>query len=292
MTARFVEVGPEDGGGGFDLLLGDRVILRHRVDAPAFRIAKGNPTVTMVRGNFRMEDAPSESYQPRKAVVSRDEGGGTRVDFTELGLFKPELTLVVSEDGFLVLINRGSYWQAAMPLPKGDADQIRALGLPAFRQRITRIAPHLEEAAARLASWDEVKLLTVQVNHMPKWWRPGFLCIGDAAHAMSPVGGVGINLAVQDAVAAARILGPLLGKGAVPDEAIATVQARRHWPARMVQRAQVAAHRLVIVPAITARGPMKPPLLLNLFNWLPILRQIPARAIGLGLRPEHWPAGK
>jgi 2-polyprenyl-6-methoxyphenol hydroxylase-like FAD-dependent oxidoreductase len=198
----------------------------------------------------------------------------------------------VSEDGFLVLINRGSYWQAAMPLPKGDADQIRALGLPAFRQRITRIALHLGEAAARLASWDEVKLLTVQVNHMPKWWRPGFLCIGDAAHAMSPVGGVGINLAVQDAVAAARILGPLLGKGAVPDEAIATVQARRHWPARMVQRAQVAAHRLVIVPAITARGPMKPPLLLNLFNWLPILRQIPARAIGLGLRPEHWPAGK
>ena len=198
----------------------------------------------------------------------------------------------ISEDGFLVLINRGDYWQAAMPLPKGDADKIRAQGLPAFRGRITRIAPHLKAAATRLTDWDQVKLLTVQVNHMPKWWRAGFLCIGDAAHAMSPVGGVGINLAVQDAVAAGRMLGPLIGKGPVPDEALASVQKRRYWPARMVQRAQVFAHRFVLVPAITAKGPLKPPFLLNFFNWLPILRQLPARAIGLGLRPEHWPGGK
>lgn len=198
----------------------------------------------------------------------------------------------ITEDGFLVLINRGDYWQAAMPLPKGDADRIRAQGLPAFRERISRIAPHLTEAAAGLTDWDQVKLLTVQVNHMPKWWRPGFLCIGDAAHAMSPVGGVGINLAVQDAVAAGRILGPLSGKGPVPDEALAEIQKRRHWPARMIQRAQVFAHRFVLVPAITARAPLKPPFLLSFFNWLPVLRQIPARAIGLGLRPEHWPPGK
>lgn len=198
----------------------------------------------------------------------------------------------ITEDGFLVLINRGDYWQAAMPLPKGDADRIRAQGLPAFRGRISRIAPHLTKAAAGLTDWEQVKLLTVQVNHMPKWWRPGFLCIGDAAHAMSPVGGVGINLAVQDAVAAGRILGPLIGKWPVPDAALVEIQERRYWPARMVQRAQVFAHRFVLVPAITARAPLKPPFLLNFFNWLPVLRQIPARAIGLGLRPEHWPPGK
>jgi 2-polyprenyl-6-methoxyphenol hydroxylase-like FAD-dependent oxidoreductase len=198
----------------------------------------------------------------------------------------------VTEDGFLVLINRGDYWQCAMPLPKGDADKIRAQGLPAFRGRIARIAPHLSEAAEKLIDWDQVKLLTVQVNHMPKWWRPGFLCIGDAAHAMSPVGGVGINLAVQDAVAAARKLGPLIGKGPVPDEALAGVQRRRYWPARMIQRGQVLAHRFVLVPAITAKDTLKPPFLLNFFEWFPVLRRIPARLIGLGLRPEHWPAGK
>ncbi|MEQ9506893.1 MAG: FAD-dependent oxidoreductase [Hyphomonas sp.] len=198
----------------------------------------------------------------------------------------------ISEDGMLVLINRGDYWQGALPLPKGSADTIRAQGLRAFQDRIRRIAPFLEDAPDALTSWDQVKLLTVQVNHMPTWWRPGFLCIGDAAHAMSPVGGVGINLAVQDAVAAARILGPLIGKGPVPDGALAAVQKRRHWPARMVQRAQVLAHRIVLVPAITAKGPPKVPALMRLFQWLPWLRRLPARAIGLGLRPEHWPPEK
>lgn len=194
----------------------------------------------------------------------------------------------VSADGFLVLINRGDYWQCALPLPKGDADNIRAQGLPAFRDRIRRIAPFLGSAPDALTDWDQVKLLTVQVNHMPKWWRPGFLCIGDAAHAMSPVGGVGINLAVQDAVAAARILGAHLNAGQVPDDALAKIQKRRYWPARMVQRAQVAAHRFVLVPAITAKGPLKVPFGLRFFQWFPLLRRLPSRAIGLGLRPEHW----
>ena len=194
----------------------------------------------------------------------------------------------VSENGFLVLINRGDYWQCALPLPKGDADTIRAQGLPAFRDRIRRIAPFLGDAIGALTDWDQVKLLTVQVNHMPKWWRPGFLCIGDAAHAMSPVGGVGINLAVQDAVAAGRILGAHLKTSHLPNEALADVQKRRDWPARMVQRAQVAAHKLVIVPALTAKGPLKMHFVLRLFQWFPLLRRLPARAIGLGLRPEHW----
>ncbi len=198
----------------------------------------------------------------------------------------------ISEDGFLVLINRGTYWQAALPLPKGSADAIRALGLPAFRERLRRMAPFLVDAPDALTDWDQVKLLTVQVNHLSKWWKPGFLCIGDAAHAMSPVGGVGINLAFQDAVAAARILGPHLGEAPVPDEALAAVQKRRHWPARMVQRGQVAAHKRVLIPALTPDGPPKLPGFLRLFETFPWLRQIPARAIGLGLRPEHWPAGK
>jgi 2-polyprenyl-6-methoxyphenol hydroxylase-like FAD-dependent oxidoreductase len=194
----------------------------------------------------------------------------------------------VTEHGFLVMINRGDYWQCAFPLPKGSADPLRAQGVPAFRDRLLRVAPFLGAAVDALTDWDQVKLLTVQVNHMPKWWRPGFLCIGDAAHAMSPIGGVGINLAFQDAVAAGRILGPLIGKGLVPDEALAAIQKRRHWPARMTQRAQVAAHRFVLVPAITATGPLKVPLPLRLFRWFPWLRRLPARAVGLGLRPEHW----
>lgn len=194
----------------------------------------------------------------------------------------------IGEGGMLVLINRGDYWQAALPVPKGSADTIRAQGLPAFRARLAHIAPVIAEAAEALTDWDQIKLLTVQVDHMPKWWRPGFLCIGDAAHAMSPVGGVGINLAVQDAVAAARILAPHFKAGYVPDQPLADIQQRRHWPARMTQRAQVFAHRFVLVPAITAKGPPKVPFPLRLFQWIPLLRRLSARAVGLGLRPEHW----
>lgn len=193
-------------------------------------------------------------------------------------------------DGFLVLINRGDYWQCALPFPKGGADAIRAEGLDAFRERIGRLAPHLVPVTGEIKSRDDVKLLTVQVNRLTTWWRTGLLCIGDAAHAMSPVGGVGINLAVQDAVAAARMLAPDLRNGRAPDAMLAAVQKRRDWPARMTQKAQIAAHDRVLVPVISDGAPPKAPLILKLIDRVPVLQGLAARAVGMGLRPEHWPA--
>ncbi len=194
----------------------------------------------------------------------------------------------VSSRGLLIQINRGDYWQCALPFPKGGAETIRAEGLPDFRQRISDISPTLEEAASAIQSWDQVKLLTVQVNRLQKWWREGLLCIGDAAHAMSPVGGVGINLAVQDAVAAARILGPAILDGDLSNSHLAAVQKRRFWPAKMTQKAQIAAHNRVLIPALNSTSQVKVPLAIKALNKFGFLRGLPARAIGLGLRPEHW----
>lgn len=194
----------------------------------------------------------------------------------------------VGPGGFLVQINRGDYWQCALPFSKGAADIIRAEGLEAFRQRIAAIAPELAEATQALTSWDQVKLLSVQMNRLTTWWREGLLCIGDAAHAMSPVGGVGINLAIQDAVAAARLLSPSLAAGTTKPNHLAQVQKRRAWPANITQNAQALAHKFVLVPAITTKTPPKPPLALKLLNRVPALRGLPARAVGIGVRPEHW----
>ena len=194
----------------------------------------------------------------------------------------------VGADGFLVLINRGDYWQCALPFPKGSADTIRAEGLDAFRARIGRLAPRLASVAGELKSWDDVKLLTVEVNRLKKWWRTGLLCIGDAAHAMSPVGGIGINLAVQDAAAAARILAPSLRRDEAPDDVLAAVQKRRNWPTQMTQRAQILAQNRVLVPALTGGVAPKAPFFLKVLNAIPPLRGLTARAVGIGLRPEHW----
>lgn len=196
----------------------------------------------------------------------------------------------VGTGGFLVQLDRGDYWQCALPFQKGDADIIRAQGIAAFRQRVSAIAPTLSASVATLTSWEQVKLLTVQVNRLRTWWRDGFLCIGDAAHAMSPVGGVGINLAVQDAVATARLLGPPLLARAIGSQHLAKVQKRRAWPASMTQNAQVIAHRFVLLPALDAKSSPQAPLLIKLLDNAALLRGITAKALGLGLRPEHWKA--
>lgn len=201
----------------------------------------------------------------------------------------PEDSLArVDAGGFMVMINRGDYWQCAFLIGKGGAEALRVEGLDAFRARIAGLAPVLAPRVGEIKSWDDVKLLTVKVDRLIKWWRDGFLCIGDASHAMSPVGGVGINLAIQDAVAAARMLGPKLKDGTVTGADLAAVQKRRDWPARMTQRAQVFVHRNVLEPTLAAKGPLKPPLPLRLVNRVPILRGLPARAVGIGLRPEHY----
>jgi 2-polyprenyl-6-methoxyphenol hydroxylase-like FAD-dependent oxidoreductase len=188
-----------------------------------------------------------------------------------------------------VMLDRGDYWQCAFVIAKGGIDEIRKRGLDAFREGVVEIAPFLRDRIGELKDWDQVKLLTVVVDRLRQWYRPGLLCIGDAAHAMSPVGGVGINLAIQDAVAAANRLAALLrdGAGPVPDEVLARVQRRREWPTRMTQRMQVFIQDRVLSRVLGSRQALRPPWFLRLLGWFPILRRIPAHVIGIGFRPEH-----
>jgi 2-polyprenyl-6-methoxyphenol hydroxylase-like FAD-dependent oxidoreductase len=186
-----------------------------------------------------------------------------------------------------VMLNRGDYWQCAFVIPKGANLKVREEGLAAFQQSVGALLPFDPARAAAITSLDDVKLLSVQVDRLKTWWRPGFLCIGDAAHAMSPVGGVGVNLAVQDAVAAANLLTPPLRAGTMTNKDLEAVQARREWPTDMTQRLQLLMQDAIIAPALKARGPLKPPLFLRAIRWVPFLSQLPARLIGLGVRPEH-----
>ncbi len=187
----------------------------------------------------------------------------------------------------LVMIDRGEYWQCAYLIPKGSLDQLRQEGLPAFRTKLAGIAPFLADRVEELQSWDDIKLLTVAVDRLKQWFKPGLLCIGDAAHAMSPAGGVGINLAIQDAVATANILGPLLKHGSVDLEQLALVQKRREWPTRMTQRLQVLLQNRLITPVLNSKGPVSPPWLIRWLAQRPLFRRIHARLVGIGFRPEH-----
>jgi 2-polyprenyl-6-methoxyphenol hydroxylase-like FAD-dependent oxidoreductase len=188
----------------------------------------------------------------------------------------------------LVMLDRSDYWQCAYVIAKGGLEAIQERGLPAFRQDLEIVAPFLHGRTAELKDWNDIKLLSVAVDRLRHWSRSGLLCIGDSAHAMSPIGGVGINLAIQDAVAAANILAAPLSTGTLPDAHLHKVQARRDFPTRMTQRVQIFAHKRFIGPALATKAPLKRfPLPLALLKYFPILRRIPARVIGLGFRPEH-----
>jgi len=187
----------------------------------------------------------------------------------------------------LALINREEYWQVAYVIAKGTADQLRRKDIAFLREDIVRLAPFLREQVHELRSWDEVKLLTVAVDRLREWSRPGLLCIGDAAHAMSPVGGVGINLAIQDAVATANLLGAKLLREALTAEDLDSVRRRRMFPTRATQRVQVIAQNRVVKRILTSTKPMKLPWPLKLTKRFPVLRRIPARVIGIGFRPER-----
>lgn len=187
----------------------------------------------------------------------------------------------------LIQIDRGDYWQCAFIIKKGSFDAVREKGLDALRAEIARLAPHLSDRVGELLTWDDVKLLTVAVDRLKRWWKPGLLCIGDAAHAMSPVGGVGINLAIQDAVATANLLYRPLKDGPIGPADLDRIQHRRERPTRLTQLIQLSAQNRVIAPLLAATGKVSPPLPLRLLQWFPYLRRIPARAIGLGFRPEH-----
>jgi 2-polyprenyl-6-methoxyphenol hydroxylase-like FAD-dependent oxidoreductase len=187
----------------------------------------------------------------------------------------------------LVMFDRGDYWQCAFVIPKGGFDDIKRRGLEAFRADIGSIVPSMRDRAGELRDWSDIKLLTVLVDRLRRWHRRGLLCIGDAAHAMSPIGGVGINLAIQDAVAAANILADPLARGSCADADLARVQKRRELPTRVVQWVQVTAQERVIWPALSGQGPQQLPFALKLLRRVPILRRIPARLVGIGIRPEH-----
>ena len=193
----------------------------------------------------------------------------------------------VEGNRMFIMLDRGEYWQCAFLIPKGSADALMKTDIGGFRGTIFELSPWLGDRVNELKGWCDVKLLTVAVDRLPHWHRPGLLCIGDSAHAMSPIGGVGINLALQDAVAAANILAEPLRGGTLTDDHLARVQARREWPTRVTQSIQLAIQNRVVRRVLAGAAPSKPPFLLKLLDWAPPLRRIPARLVGIGVRPEH-----
>jgi 2-polyprenyl-6-methoxyphenol hydroxylase-like FAD-dependent oxidoreductase len=187
----------------------------------------------------------------------------------------------------MIMLNRRDYWQCAYVIAKGGIEAVKREGLAAFRQNVLAMSPFLDDRISELDDWDKIKLLTVAVDRLKTWHRPGLLCIGDAAHAMSPVGGVGVNLAVQDAVATANILAQALKERRVTAELLAAVETRRSLPMRVIQRLQVFVHNRVLTRVLASRGRIAPPWPVKLLNRFPLLRRLPAYIIGIGVRPEH-----
>ncbi|MDB5698741.1 MAG: FAD-dependent oxidoreductase [Alphaproteobacteria bacterium] len=200
---------------------------------------------------------------------------------------KNETTGIFTRGRIIALIDRGDYWQCAYVFPKGQAEAVRARGLDSFRRDVAQRAPMLAVEVDAVASWDEVKLLTVGLDRLERWHEPGLLVIGDAAHAMSPIGGVGINVAIQDAVAAANLLAGPMANGEMVDRLLHKVRARRMLQVRAIQAFQNAAQKRIITPLLAGAGPVKTPLALRLLARFPLLRRIPAAFLGFGIRPEH-----
>jgi 2-polyprenyl-6-methoxyphenol hydroxylase-like FAD-dependent oxidoreductase len=245
-----------------------------RINADLVVGTDGRHSVIRERAGLEVEDfgAPIDVLWFR---ISRRDSDGQGA----LGRFLP--------GKIMVTINRQDYWQCAYVIPKGAAEATRARGIDAFRADITEAAPFLKDRVQEIKNWDEVKLLMVQVNCLKQWWRTGLICIGDAAHAMSPVGGVGINLAVQDAVAAANILAKPLRERNVSDSDLQAIQNRRTFPVRMTQRMQIMMQNRVIFRVLNTKGAFKAPLIFRLIRRFTFLRRITGTIIGMGFRPEH-----
>jgi 2-polyprenyl-6-methoxyphenol hydroxylase-like FAD-dependent oxidoreductase len=200
----------------------------------------------------------------------------------------PQQSLGFFQQGkLLVLLDRGEYWQSGFVIPKGRFDDIKVRGLQQLQNEIVNFAGFLRDRVADLDDWSKIRLLTVQINRLRDWCRDGLLCIGDSAHAMSPAGGVGINLAIQDAVATANLLAEKLRTGPVSVGDLRKVQARREWPTRLIQAMQVYIHRRIVTGQTSNRKDSLP-FVFRLLKWFPVLRQLPARFIGIGPRPEHF----
>jgi len=222
----------------------------------------------------------------------RVEEIGAPMDVLWFGLSRkpgdPESTMGRFDVGrIFIMLNRGDYWQCGFVIPKGSVEQVHEKGLPAFRESVVKLAPFVADRVGELQDWNAIKLLTVKVDRLTQWYRQGLLCIGDAAHAMSPVGGVGINLAIQDAVAAANLLSEPLREGRLTTEDLRRVQQRRMLPTRLTQRMQLFMQNRVIRRVLSSTEALTPPLAIKLLARFPFLRRIPARLIGIGVRPEH-----
>lgn len=189
----------------------------------------------------------------------------------------------INQGQFMVLIDRHDYFQCGYLIPKGQFDSIKQRGLTSLQDSILRMAPFVGKSVRTLASWDQISLLTVKIDRLLRWYQPGLLCIGDAAHAMSPAGGVGINLAIQDAVAAARYLADPLQQGTADASVFRRIQRRRLFPVRLIQAAQVFIHKRII----NGQNASVPAGFVWLLRHVPALRRFIGRMIGLGPRPEH-----
>jgi 2-polyprenyl-6-methoxyphenol hydroxylase-like FAD-dependent oxidoreductase len=236
-------------------------------------------------------DGRRSAIHTRAGLVQREFG--VPIDVLWMRISKkqgdPKQTLGFFQHGTLVvLLDRDDYWQCGFVIPKGAFDEIKARGLTQFQNDLGSFADFLRDRVAELDDWSKIKLLTVQLNRLRDWCCEGLLCIGDSAHAMSPAGGVGINLAIQDAVATANLLAEKLRHGPVDVDDLRQVQARREWPTRLIQGMQIFIHRRVVTGRMSGEKQSSLPFVLRLLKWFPILRQIPARFIGMGPRPEHF----
>ena len=265
-----------------DLLIEDNRVTGVRAKTPRGELdfhadlvigADGRHSITQARSGLEQEDVgvPIDALWMRISKKQDD----------------PEQSFGFFQHGkLLVLIDRGDYWQAGFVIPKGGFEEIKARGLSEFQAQIVSFAGFLRDRVGELDEWSKIKLLTVQINRLREWCREGLLCIGDSAHAMSPAGGVGINLAIQDAVATANLLAESLRNGPVSVDALRKVQARREWPTRLIQGMQVFIHNHVVTGRTSHRKESLP-FVVRLLKWFPVLRQLPARFVGIGPRPEH-----
>jgi 2-polyprenyl-6-methoxyphenol hydroxylase-like FAD-dependent oxidoreductase len=237
-----------------------------------------------------LADGRDSMVRERAGLASREIGAPMDVLWMR---FERRASDPIETGGFvdhghiLVMLDRGDYWQTGLVIRKADFDAIRDEGIAALREEIVRAAPFLADRVDQIQSFDDVKLLVVRVNRLERWWRPGLLCIGDAAHAMSPIGGVGINLAIQDAVCAANLLAEPLRRGAPSDADLAAVQRRRELPTRATQAVQVFIQKRVIDRVLGRARRPRVAWSLRALNRSRFLQRIPARLMGVGFRPEH-----
>ncbi|MFB9266491.1 FAD-dependent oxidoreductase [Bradyrhizobium erythrophlei] len=236
-------------------------------------------------------DGRHSTVRDRAGLVVEEIGAPMDVLWFRAGRRPDETERVfarVEPGRMMVTFDRGDYWQCAYVIAKGQYEAVKARGLSALLDDVVRMAPILKAGVAEVKSFDDVKLLTVAINRLARWTRPGLLCIGDAAHAMSPIGGVGVNLAVQDAVATANILAARLARGCPSEDELDAVRRRREFPVRVTQRVQVIAQNNIISLALKSGGqPLKVPLPVRLISAVPWLQGVTARFVGLGARPEH-----